>query len=149
MESKKCNRCQSTKPIEEFGVRYGKPQPYCKICNKEYNREHYQKNKQSYKEDALNRRWQIRRNALDFLMEYAKTGCTQCGEKDFVVLEFDHIDPSTKKHNISTMVSQGTSIRKLKEELDKCQILCANCHRRKTAEQEDWYVTLLEKTNQP
>lgn len=66
----------------------------------------------------------------DFLLEHP---CVHCGESDPIVLEFDHIDSSLKLMTVSRMVSGSTySWSKIQEEIDKCQVLCANCHRRKT-----------------
>lgn len=66
--------------------------------------------------------------------------CSICGENDPRVLEFDHLDPKTKSYNISEMIS--LSIKKIEEEVLKCRILCANCHRRHTAEQMGWYKNI-------
>lgn len=76
----------------------------------------------------------IRERNRAFLIEYLKEHpCSSCGEQDLLVLDLDHVDPATKKYNVSRMVSsQHHSIKKIQEEIDKCQVLCANCHRRKT-----------------
>ena len=88
------------------------------------------KSYQEVKECQKRIRERNRKYLVDFLM---KNPCVVCGEDDIVVLEFDHIDPSTKKFNVSRMVSsQHHSIATIQKEIEKCQVLCANCHRRKT-----------------
>lgn len=71
----------------------------------------------------------------------ASRGCAWCGEKDPIVLDCDHIDPKTKDDRLRvTKKSLGRvkwglallSWKDLEAELEKCQVLCANCHRRKT-----------------
>ena len=62
--------------------------------------------------------------------------CEICGEDDPIVLEFDHIDPSTKHRTVSKMISGHTSWNKILNEIEKCRILCANCHRRHTYKQQ-------------
>jgi hypothetical protein len=67
-----------------------------------------------------------------FIRDYkAKNPCIDCGERDPIVLEFDHRDPSQKLFSIASL-RMGT-IDRLKTEISKCDIRCANCHRRSTA----------------
>lgn len=68
-----------------------------------------------------------RRRIFDFL---CNNPCSSCGETDPLVLEFDHL--SDKKTDISKLIRSTCSWRQLKVELDKCVVLCSNCHRRKT-----------------
>lgn len=62
-------------------------------------------------------------------------GCSECGETDILVLEFDHLDGTTKIKGGIAKVRQRCSTPKLIAELDKCRVLCANCHKRRTAKQ--------------
>jgi len=86
------------------------------------------------KEDLYKKQKEIRIRNRTFLMDYLKKHpCISCGESDLRVLEFDHIDPTTKKESVSKMVSsKHYSIKRIEEEISKCQVLCANCHRKKT-----------------
>lgn len=66
--------------------------------------------------------------AKEKAVEYKGGACKLCGYKRCIAsLDFHHRDPSTKKFGISQ--SKGRSWDKIKEELDKCDLLCANCHR--------------------
>jgi len=65
------------------------------------------------------------------------SGCVDCGEKDPIVLEFDHRDPATKVFNIGDSYSKP--LEKLKLEINKCDIVCANCHRKRTAKVFNYY----------
>ena len=76
----------------------------------------------------------------DFLSE---TGCIDCGIKNPIVLEFDHM--SSKIECISKMVNNGESLLKLKKEISKCVVRCANCHRIKTAKDFNWYAGLITR----
>ena len=67
-----------------------------------------------------------KQNLIDI---YLAGGCRCCGEERKECLEFHHIDPKTKEANISELVNSPYSIDKLKHELLKCTVLCANCHR--------------------
>lgn len=57
--------------------------------------------------------------------------CTDCGEQDVVVLEFDHV--VTKRDMVSTLVARGAPLARLQQEIARCEVVCVNCHRRRTA----------------
>ena len=81
--------------------------------------------------DKCNTRLAIkRRKLLDEIK--LKTGCIKCGYKEHpVALDFDHIDPTKKEFTIGVSYT-SVSLKRLYKEIDKCQVLCANCHRIKT-----------------
>lgn len=55
--------------------------------------------------------------------------CVNCGVSDPYVLQFHHVDPSTKKFEISLFVKGGgKTYDQVSDELAKCEVLCANCH---------------------
>ena len=68
-----------------------------------------------------------------------RAGCEQCGvtidatDDTFNYFEFDHLDPNTKTNAVSRMCSQRVSIQTLQAEINKCQLLCRPCHRRRSA----------------
>ena len=58
-----------------------------------------------------------------------EVGCSACGYKDNPdILHFHHKDPTTKINNISRMLGKNHSMEKIKEEIDKCDLLCITCH---------------------
>jgi len=82
----------------------------------------------------------IRRKRI-FVWEYLlQHPCVDCGESDPVVLDFDHIDASSKSENICRIVTSGRSLKTLTQEIEKCEIRCSNCHRRRTASQFGYYA---------
>jgi glutamate-1-semialdehyde aminotransferase len=89
---------------------------------------HYQENKDYYKKKA-----QRLKDAVKQTMRQLKesTPCADCGNMfPFYVMDFDHIS-GEKLHNISTLTNTGQT-KRLREELLKCEIVCANCHRERT-----------------
>jgi hypothetical protein len=56
--------------------------------------------------------------------------CTDCGESDPVVLEFDHLDAGTKSFNIGQALPHR-NWESILEEIEKCEVVCRNCHRRR------------------
>ena len=80
----------------------------------------------------------------EFIFRYKGVkGCLDCGIKNPVVLDFDHIYRDTKIIRISQMIKGSISLRAIKEEIRKCEIRCANCHRIKTAKELNWYKDLI------
>lgn len=75
--------------------------------------------------------------------------CVDCGEDDPVVLEFDHSDPSKKFKSVSKMLSGHWSWLSLTKEIAKCEIRCANCHRRKTYLEQKSFGRTKPKRNAP
>lgn len=99
---------------------------------REYARKHYEQNKAKYiARAAAFKKKAVARNKK-FLRGYAaEHGCADCGEDDWVVLEFDHVR-GKKRGDLARMANQGVSIDTLKKEIAKCEVRCANCHRRVT-----------------
>lgn len=68
----------------------------------------------------------------DYIDEYLREHpCLDCGEEDILVLDFDHVS-GVKCGNVSTLSHKGVSLEVLKVEIAKCEVRCANCHRRIT-----------------
>lgn len=55
--------------------------------------------------------------------------CSRCGFDNPAALDFHHKDPKVKDFTIGGAINQTLSIPRIKREIDKCEILCANCHR--------------------
>lgn len=83
------------------------------------------------------RRPSVERNYAFLFDELRRCGCVDCGEQDLVVLDFDHVDGKTA--SVSTLARRECSLARLAEEIARCTVRCANCHRRKTAEEHDYY----------
>jgi len=84
------------------------------------------------------RREGIKRKMMEF---YQLNPCVDCGESDPRVLDFDHIN--TKRHNVSTLLRKEYSWESILEEAARCQVRCANCHRKKTAIEQNHYTNRL------
>ena len=110
----------------------------CKRCQNEYVRAHYQTHRSKYINKARARNAEQNRVNAEYLIEYLSGHpCVDCGESDIVVLEFDH--QRDKVLNVSVLSREGYSLERLKQEIAKCEVVCANCHRRRTAKQFGWY----------
>ena len=84
---------------------------------------------------AINRKHQNRVRLWNYLKEHP---CVDCGEADFLILQFDHKDRTLKVLDIKD--SLDFSWAKLEKEINKCEVRCPNCHARRTKVQMNhWY----------
>jgi hypothetical protein len=93
---------------------------------REYNKQYYLDNS-TYFKDAKRRRGQ---EIKDFIQQQ-KVGlsCQRCGNSDTRVLDFHHLDKGNKEIGISFIHTKGWSNERILQEIAKCEVLCANCHR--------------------
>jgi hypothetical protein len=142
----KCYRCGEVKPADEFAWRRRKRNQrdsFCRPCRSAYKREHYLANKQRYIDQAAVSKRKLRLKRTRYLIEYfASHPCVECGETDPVVLEFDHVDATTKSFDVGSALDRYTWER-FAAEMEKCDVVCANCHRRRTARRRGALRVLL------
>lgn len=110
---KKCSKCGRELPFSEFHKngfdRDGnqKYRGYCKDCANKRERERYQEKKA--------------------FLDTQRTCCAKCGDTRSYVLDFHHKDPDKKDFTIGALKKGSYEV--LQQEIDKCVVLCANCHR--------------------
>lgn len=138
---KQCVTCLQWKDEGEFNFRYkalGIRHPTCRECHKTFRKNWYVNNKDHHLRNVKTRKHEVRDLARNYVWEYLSSHpCVECGEADPVVLEFHH--RSGKDKAISEMVAAGFSIATIQAEIDKCDVLCANCHRKKTMTERGWF----------
>lgn len=145
---KVCIKCELPREDEEFPLRNkrtGKRNNTCNECHRKYLKWHYSNNRQKYidKAHVFNKQHR-KQNALRLVEFLRGKGCSKCGETDLRVLDFDHRDRETKRHGIAKMINTQHWNSILKE-IEKCDILCANCHRKRTAKQFGWTKHLVQE----
>ncbi len=103
----------------------------CRPCRAAYKQEHYAAHKARYVAQAQGRKRAVGEKRMRYLLEYfASHPCVDCGETDPLVLEFDH-RASDKAFNIGHALPYRAWAAILAE-IAKCDVVCANCHRRRT-----------------
>jgi len=85
-------------------------------------------------ERTLGRRARLRSWAND---RKRKRGCQSCGETDPACLDFHHPDEESKEMAVTDLITYGHGRKRLREEMAKCDVLCANCHRKEQFEPPD------------
>jgi heterodisulfide reductase subunit B len=96
-----------------------------KSKNREYSRKDYEGNYAKRRQSLAARKKELKQEWDTFK---ATLACTKCGFSHSAALDFHHEDPSTKEHSVNQLISDGR-FRKAYEEIKKCIVLCANCHR--------------------
>ena len=114
MQTKICTKCGKELPITQFNWRdkaKGTRRSECKYCHSAYMKQKYQQKKQIVQ---------------DLKSQYT---CAKCGDSRGYVLDFHHIDPDKKEQTVARMTSNNYQLNKVYNEIQKCIVLCANCHR--------------------
>jgi len=113
---------------------YDAAMPYKKIEHKRANqRAHHAANAVTRRAQIQACKDRIKLAAKQFVYEYLlKHPCVDCGERDPIVLEFDHRPDTEKSFSISDITSYNFSMARIIAEIEKCDVRCANCHRRIT-----------------
>jgi hypothetical protein len=134
---KVCRKCLTEKPLEGFPAsELNGHHSYCRDCLKVYMAE-----RRALKPDAEVSRGRYlrygernRRHVWAYLDEHP---CVDCGENDPVVLQFDHVR-GVKLNDVSRMITGGSSLAQIDAEIAKCDVRCANCHIKVTAQRAGW-----------
>ena len=90
-----------------------------------YRRKWYANNKESEKRHVRRRKLELKKWFRDYKK---KLSCSECAENHPATLEFHH--KSQKDRDIGVMVNDGCSINKILKEIQKCKVLCSNCHKK-------------------
>lgn len=112
--TKQCTKCGKILPITQFNWRNkakGTRRSECKQCHSDYMKQKYQEKKNIVQEIK------------------SSCSCAKCGESRGYVLDFHHINPDEKNDTIARLTSNNYKLDKVYDEIKKCIVLCANCHR--------------------
>jgi hypothetical protein len=118
--TKKCSKCLRILDESEFNWKYKniKLQYHCKECSRKYVRNHYKNNLSYYLRKAQKRNLMVRERAYAYLGPYLLSHpCVDCGEKDILVLEFDHRDRKMKEGAIRHIIQNGVTLEKIIKEV--------------------------------
>jgi hypothetical protein len=128
---KTCSTCREHKPLDEFNRLTKSPdgrQWNCRACNAKWHADNKAHHNAMIRERNYRKREDIRRRLFAYKLE---RGCADCGERDPTVLEFDHL--RDKEAMVSAMAVNIQVWERISDELSKCDVVCSNCHCRRTA----------------
>ncbi len=94
-----------------------------------YNREYYRRNRERLLEKQRYKNRRFAEGRRKWLSDYKKNlKCCRCEENHPAALTFHHRDSSTKEFDIGNAINLGVGLNRLMAEIEKCDVLCANCH---------------------
>lgn len=133
--TKVCTKCKKEKTLDNF------PKAKHKRKTKKSGSKTHKYPRSTCRDCSNQRNKANRLRGRRFIIEHLlKNHCVDCGEKNPIVLEFDHRDRSTKKENISRLVQH--SVKRILKEIEITEVRCGNCHRRKTAREGSHFKAL-------
>lgn len=123
-----------SRPVDDFAWRRkarGQRDNYCRPCRAAYKQEHHAANRQRSIDAARRRTKAVVEERVRYLVAFFREHpCADCGEPDPIVLEFDHL--GDKEFGIAAGF-RDRNRQSVLDEIAKCDVVCANCHRRRTA----------------
>jgi hypothetical protein len=134
MVNKVCKKCKLEKPIFDFHKRSRCKDGYaiyCKDCNRQINKKSYHtywsQRRKAIDNYHYNRIEQLR---LEIDTIKVNRGCFFCGYNKYALgLDFHHLNEDTKLNSIAALINRKVNKDKLYNEIDKCIVVCAICHR--------------------
>lgn len=145
-----CSRCFRVRSVDRFYLRSrsNRKHSWCRDCHNLFMRGHYAANRDGYiARVTRNKTRTLAENAPRVLRYLLEHPCTDCGESDARVLEFDHL--RDKRSDVTALLRAGYSWELVEAEIAKCEVRCVNCHRRRTAMTRGFYrQRATDTTNQ-
>jgi hypothetical protein len=130
--TKICCRCSQPRPVEDFNKnrkRRDGLQSFCRTCDNGQRRAWYRQPGMKDAEIARNR--EQRRAIVEWFAELkSRLKCDQCPENHPATLDFHHRNAEEKDFGLAELSRKSTNKDRILRELAKCQVLCANCHRK-------------------
>lgn len=142
-----CSMCGKQLSLDNFSWKNkakGIYQSRCKDCQSQVDRQYYLSNQQR-REDVRKRAKQTKQDAREYITNYKKEHpCCICGENRWYLLDYHHVD-NNKELELSRV--RYWSITKIQQEIDKCAVMCANCHRDFHWQEANDGITFQQYTN--
>lgn len=133
---KVCGKCKQEKTLSEFNKNKGTKDGYhgdCRSCKKQYQADWYQRHKDEHRARTKTRNKRVVAELREFVKQVKDVPCLDCGGRfPSFVMDFDHLPEYDKVGHVARLVNAGKSLQKIKDEIAKCEIVCANCHRIRT-----------------
>lgn len=130
---KVCTLCKTEKTKDSFNKNSSKKDGLsnvCRDCGKNRSKLYYSSNLIEHRKNVRARNIKIIKKNMDFTNSVKSCGCIVCKEMETCCLDFHHLDPEFKEDNISILAGGAYSTERLEKEIEKCVVICSNCHRK-------------------
>lgn len=133
---KKCFYCKELKSTDSDyytnSARSDGYQTYCITCSSKRRKKRYAERSTEEKAQVKAARQRLRKESTVKIVDhFLKHPCVDCGESDPLYLEFDHVR-GKKSKDVAKLVSDGAAWIRIEEEIQKCDVRCVKCHRKRT-----------------
>jgi hypothetical protein len=133
IERRLCGSRGRDLPASAFNRAGAGLQHWCRECFRDYFRRRGAKHVEQARASKARRAGLVRGRMAEYLGEHP---CVDCGEADPRVLDFDHV--GEKRELVSSLLARGARWERIETEVAQCEVRCANCHRRVTAQRAGW-----------
>lgn len=127
-----CTICKLPKETGEFNknkTRKDGLNTLCKECSQARSKQYYSENKEKHSKVCHARNKRYLTALYTWINTLKSTGCILCDESDPCCIDFHHLNPEIKENNIATLI-RNLNLKQLANEIRKCVLVCANCHRK-------------------
>ena len=153
MANKYCSKCSEDLPISMFYKKSSRSdglQSHCRDCQKVYKDSYYKRNSKAIiKAVGIGKRKRALKHYRKIINDYFAGGCVRCKNNDFRVLEFDHVNGKKQSargtEGVMSFVREGYSWGRIETEINKCVVLCCNCHKIKTYREGNYWRDLTHE----
>ena len=135
-----CGKCGDPKLETEFALKSaktGRRHTTCRECKRKYNIGWYAENKQKHKSAVRAGNKVRRKKAIALVNRLRRQPCADCTHRfPPYCMDFDHRDNELKLGNVTDIARSWRSLKALLLEIEKCDVVCAVCHRKRTHRRE-------------
>ena len=132
----KCSTCKTIKAVRFFAKNSTRKFGYnkvCKSCKNSYNKIWYANNSTKHRLAVTANKEKTRKEVREAIRKIKARPCMDCGVSyPYYVMDFDHRDARQKSWSIGAKVGGGITLSKILKEIEKCDVVCSNCHRERT-----------------
>lgn len=138
-KTKICAICKNEKLETDFNKKdKNYRHSFCKKCQKDYNKAHYRKYRNTYIAKAKLRDKIVREEIYSLIRSAKAVPCADCSKSfGYWVMDFDHLPGTIKLNNVGDLVKKKVPMYKVVEEINKCEVVCSNCHRERTHKRQN------------